>query len=266
MAGGHVKQYLVRVNVDLGPLGYPTYSYNTSPGDATSLTVNPGDLIAWFVQVLPTARPQSYPPYRIDFQDPSFFRTPSLEVSEGGYSPYLQVRTIKGFTKYTVTVQGVSPPGDPEMQTGNFPLDTSLRAVLTPARQIAITWDGVAGSTPTLTIDTVAKPLPSTLSVHPANKTHSADIVTFLAAQAFDIVLGKSSPDSNVPSPFDGPTVIDGQTSTTAALMVATDALGYTYPMNFVLLSDGITKSADFKLNVTAWPAPGPRKGAAKPK
>jgi hypothetical protein len=247
MAGNTVTQYLIRVNVTLDSVGYPTYSYNVSPDPAKSLSVNTGDQVAWYLQLLPRARPSSLPPYRLDFQDPSFFRTASLAVPDGGFSPYLQVRTVKGMTKYTVTVQGVSPADDPQVQTGNFPLASSdVRS-----RQIGIAWNAAPKSTPTATVDGQAKLFP--LKVYPG------DVVTFTATQPFDIVVGNAKPNENVPSPFDGSTVIDGSQDTTGPLTVGTDAATYSYPnMYFVLLSDGATQSAMFELDVV--PAPVHRK------
>jgi len=242
MAGKSVTQYLIRVNIILGPFGVPKYSYNTSPNDdASQQGVDTGDQVAWYLQVLPPRRAQILPPYRLDFQDPSFYGTSSLSVPEGGFSPYLPVRTIRGLTKYSVTAHGVFPPDDPQIQTHNFPL--IIAATATP-RPVGISWNSTAGSSPSANVNGHHQPFPLTL--------HPGDVVTFTAGQPFDVIIATASPNANVPSPFDGPTVIDGQNNTTGGLTVGSDAVGYKYTMYFVLLSDGTTRSADFEIDVAA--------------
>ena len=216
------------------------------PNAKTLGGVQPGDQIAWFLTVFPTGKAQTYPPYRLDFADASFFGATSVTVPDGGFSPFLPVRTIHGMSKYTVTIQGISPSDDPVIQTDDTFVITGFGRV---PRQIAILWN-TAQSSPSVTVDGTQGSFP--LSVYPG------DVVTFSdtsgSPQPFDIFIDYFS-NSNVPSPFDGSivipsTTVQGNIASTDPCKVATDAAGLIYKMHFVLLSDTTKVSTTFELDV----------------
>jgi hypothetical protein len=93
------------------------------------MAVNPGDRVAWYLQVLNAGNPTPYTlPYQLSFTlpdgitpDSSFFGVPSLSVPAGGTSPFLDVLALPKTIKYAISVPGIGKVLDPEMQTGGGP-------------------------------------------------------------------------------------------------------------------------------------------------
>jgi hypothetical protein len=257
---------LIQVLVALDATGYPTYTYtyvsNSIQYDAKILgNVKTGDIVAWNVELLAFERPPSSPPYRLDFQDSSFFKTGSLEVADGGFSPYLPVRTAAkhGQTKYSVTVQGVSPNDDPQIQK-----DPVGGGPLTVTSQLVIGWDGEDGD-------------PATVNDIPIGSydVNPVEFISFQSPGAFRVAVDTPSnpvvPGST--SPFensDGSSmmvivgnVVTGSDVSSAPQPVADDVVGIQFPLHFVSGSDGISRSGRFFLNVVN-PPPNPGKRATR--
>ena len=117
-----VVQHLIGVTVTIGTHGIPKYAYASllgSPNPSnipTTLIVGPGDQVAWQVLVIDQNNNFSYPRYDLTFSSPSLFGTGSLAVPGGNFSPFLQVLSLTGNTKYTLTVSGINPPSDPTIE------------------------------------------------------------------------------------------------------------------------------------------------------
>jgi hypothetical protein len=260
---------LIRVLVVLDSNGYPTYTYaDNSTGNNVKILgkVNPGDIVGWHLQLKPFERPWTFPPYTLTFQDPSFFQTDSLEVADGGYSTYLPVRSVAkhGKTEYTVTVQGISPNDDPEIQTDQVSgggIEGVHLLQKEVVRQGTITWDGVDGSHPSI-VWNGGPPSDATTQI---NTVNPGDLMTFtlnpVGSGNFRVVVFSVYPVKlGIDSPFEDAsttsiTPIPGTNGTTDALPAATDTATFKFVLYFV--SDD-RRSAHFTLDVENKPKPCP--------
>jgi hypothetical protein len=117
-----VEKHLIQVIVTFNQNGAPFYTFNSIFGNdqsAENPLVETGDQVAWQVVQKAKDKTISYPPYALTFVNPSVFGTSSLSVPGGGVSPFLQVVSLNGSTKYTLTVQGVTPAMDPTIEVDN---------------------------------------------------------------------------------------------------------------------------------------------------
>jgi len=153
--------FLLQILVGINPGGSFTHkvlSYLDGTITADPLSVNVGDEVGFLVQVVqPTGRLQY--PYKIEFNDESFFGTTTLHVPNGGTSPFLRVLALSGKVKYTLFVTGLGKIFDPEIQSGGdgFPGPLNVNGFL-------FTWD-VAGKSATYTMNGV--PVPYSTKVIP---------------------------------------------------------------------------------------------------
>ncbi|MBV9396980.1 MAG: hypothetical protein JO062_03315 [Bryobacterales bacterium] len=251
-----VNQYVVFVNVTLHDYG-PTYTYllynSSAPPDP--LRVNVGDQVAWYVRVIdgPAQRVQ---PYQITFGNASLFGTASLSVPAGGFSPFLHVVSLPGArSKYTLSVAGISPPSDPEVQVDG---DTVISTDRVPITYV-VNWTAPDGTHPQGVLTYTADggnsvPFPSSLPVI------AGDFVTFQSpgAQPFNVVFVGS--DHTVASPFvESPNsnIIPGQTysggvESTIKLTVAVNPdVSTSFPFYLVLQNNDSAVSATVALSVS---------------
>ena len=256
MAQLTVNQHVVFVNVTLHDYG-PTYKYlpYRSTEKADPLTVAVGDQVAWFVRVIdgPAQRLQAY---QLTFADPSIFGTGSLSVPSGGFSPYLQVVSLPGTgTKYTLAVQGISPPSDPEIIVNGDGLIVFDRV---PAVYV-INWQSPNGPMSYTTNGGPSYPFPATLPVI------AGDRVTFqVQPQApFNVVFTGS--DHTVGTPFVGNTVLNtvpgnqaiGGVESTVQLTVAVDPdADPNFPFFVASQNADSARSDSFTLSVSNTPIP----------
>jgi hypothetical protein len=151
-----ILQHLIRVSITFPIHGIPSYAYATgfppqlSPPD--HLKVSPGNMVGWFVEVSDQNQRLSYPPYEITFSNPATFGMTSLSVPGGRSSPFIHaISTVKVPCKYTLTVEGVGAPDDPEIIIDNVEGSiifsaAKARVVATPAAY-QILWDTSNNST-----------------------------------------------------------------------------------------------------------------------
>lgn len=126
--GRHPNQILILVKVTFTIAG-PQYAYRAFVGgkDAQSIAVSSGDQVGWSVTVQ-TGEDLSTPPYEITFHDPSIFGVDMISVPAGGPSGFLTVEALStGPKKYSLSVTGISPISDPQIQVDpNALLDFSV--------------------------------------------------------------------------------------------------------------------------------------------
>jgi hypothetical protein len=111
------------------------------------MSVNPGDRVAWYLQVFNAGNPNTYTlPYQVTFTlpdgttpDSSFFGVSSLSVPAGGTSPFLDVIALPKTIKYALSVPGIGKVLDPEMQTGGGP--GHFRGPLFVSVSYTVTWN-----------------------------------------------------------------------------------------------------------------------------
>jgi hypothetical protein len=213
----------ILINVSVNAIGVPSYSafYLLDGSPATDpIEVKVGDRVGWFVRVLSNDL-QPTLPYELTFANTAFFGVASLPVPQGGGSAYLQVlpniasigNPLK--TKYSLSVVGISPTFDPEMQT-----DSSGSIVLQGLRAdgdvYEVNWQ--PGADMTYTKNGAAQ------AAWPLNAS-AGDTIQFSAAvPAFGVVFEKAN--RYWQSPFDPfattfqSTIVIGNDSSTAPLTV----------------------------------------------
>lgn len=241
---------IILINVDVTTL-HPVYtSYFLADGSLARDPVNVGvgDRIGWYVQVFSSRLPSTVP-YQLTFSNPAFFGLTSLLVPAGGGSGYLLVQPGGIMrTKYTLTVNGVYPPFDPQIQTDGGPL--KKRDDDDTVAKYVVSWQ--PNSDPaslTCTKDGVIQPFP--LDVSPG------DTVEFVASAStppnFSVVFDRISrpyvsPFSLVDSTFVG-TPINGVSSSTGQLTVL-NVSGPDKTYNFQAVLDDGTHSKTYKIIV----------------
>jgi hypothetical protein len=118
-------QDLILVSVTVNDIGIPKYKAirQSDSHDVTQIIkVATGSAIGWYVRVNERSGPR-FPPYQVNFSESSYLGVSSIDVPAGGVSPYYHVRSLDGSVKYTVSIPGISPVFDPEMQVENGPGD-----------------------------------------------------------------------------------------------------------------------------------------------
>jgi hypothetical protein len=108
---------------------------------AGPLHANIGDQIAWLVQLqLPGARRSL--PYTIKFSDDTFFGVSSLDVQNGGLSPFLPVRPLQGRVTYALNIPGLGCIFDPEIQSGSDFASINVEVI----KSFTVNWDTAANT------------------------------------------------------------------------------------------------------------------------
>jgi len=114
------QTFLIQIVVTLNPDAPPTTrirSFYNSKIKADPLATNVGDHVGWLVQVA-IGHEAKFVPYTIDFsKNPSFFGMSSLNVPNGGPSPFLRVLALLDHVKYSVNIPGLATI-DPDIQSG----------------------------------------------------------------------------------------------------------------------------------------------------
>jgi len=134
----HSNQLLIIVNVH--PNSVPLYTYLAAADASTAenAIVLPGDQIGWYVRVSAASGWYNVP-YTLAFDDSSILGTGLISVPTGGASGFFTVQSLSGSTKYTLSVSGVLPPSDPQIQVdpnGVF----SILAQLVTGTQYSVRW------------------------------------------------------------------------------------------------------------------------------
>jgi hypothetical protein len=241
-----ILQILIRVNVVIvnNQAQYvASYANSGKPIKKNDvIKAPPGTLIGWVVLVFPGPQPR---PYQITFGDSSVFGVSSLDVPNGGISPWLQVLALTGQTKFTLSVPPLTPAFDPEIQVG---ADTAILGAKADAPKFRVSWDVDSGSALLLNGD----PFP------PAGvNAKRGDGFTFVATQGGSSVdyLGTCQVGgaSNWNSPFDQ---FNSTFSGTDPLTVG-DVTGSvtSFPFNLSVLDLGKT-SNEYVINVVSGNGP----------
>ena len=147
--------FLLQILVGINPGGtfsHKILSYLDGSITADPLAVNVGDEVGFLVQVVQPTGYLQYP-YKIEFSDESFFGTTTLNVPNGGTSPFLHVLSLDTKVKYTIFVTGLGKILDPEIQSGG----DGVSGALGISNKVIFTWD-VAGKTATYMLNGAAVP------------------------------------------------------------------------------------------------------------
>ncbi len=162
---------VILINANVTSFGATTYTafYLSNGLKADNpVVVKTGDRVGWFVRVIGNNLPDTLP-YAITFANPALFGTTSLQVPQGGGSTYLTVlpHTDLVKTKYTLSVVGLSPAFDPDLQTDGSGLIFTLgqQKGVTRGASFAISW--LPDTTPavlTCTKNGTAQPFPLTVN------------------------------------------------------------------------------------------------------
>jgi hypothetical protein len=197
-----VNRIVVIVNVQLNSSGVPTYTYSlASGGKGDKIKLKTGDQIAWVVTVFDAGGART-PPYQLTFSNPSVLGASSLNVPDGGYSPFLQVVTPStwpsGAMKYSLSVSGVSPVSDPLIQVD----DETLVQVAASPDHYQVRWQPVPAAMTVSKNSGPFQPFSNPLVVNPG------DDVIFLVdpADGFEVVFPVSSKHIPPYNPFNSVT------------------------------------------------------------
>jgi len=250
-----VNQYVIFVNVTIKNhlADYKYLLYGGGPLSNKSLGVRLGDQVAWYVRVIENSV-QRLQRYGITFANPGVFGRASLDVPDGGFSPFLQVVALPGSqTKYSLTLPGISPADDPDIQVDGDGLLPNLAVT-----NYVVSWQqpspGNPNGTMTYTVNGQTKDFPPSLPVFPGDK------VTFEVTPAAPFDVTFTGDNHTISTPFvESPNfnVIPGRnqnggTESTDQLEVAHDPdsdPGFPF---FVALHDDPSKaSLSFTFSVT---------------
>jgi hypothetical protein len=151
--GPNHELIVVNVTFKFGIPKYHAFRFSNSQPVDSSISLATGTTVGWYVRVTDSAGSRT-PPYQITFSDPSILGVASLEVPSGGASSYLHVLAIEGQAKYTISIDGITPVFDPDIQVDNSPdIFREKGKVVKHAHFVAV-WD-VTGTSMTFTKDDV---------------------------------------------------------------------------------------------------------------
>lgn len=259
-SGRTTTQTLILVNVTF-PLGLPplyTYLAFADGSKADSVSLGPGDQVAWFVRVQ-AGSGWIRPAYTLIFEDCSILGTSSIEVPKGGSSGFFTVQAVSGETKYTLAVSGVLPVSDPHIIID----PNGAQAVLAVGPQHNIRW---TAATNVMEVSDGVHPYapfpPAGLPIAAGDKVQFFAVLTPPAD--FQIDFPSDLNANNIwESPFYVnqsmfPTISHGANENTDNLTVADRSDGAGTHFRFVaVLTDGSEHSPAYAL---VFPAPGHRK------
>jgi len=142
-----MSDYLIVISFNTAGIGTtkPTLKNYLNGADIPDpLPLIPGDRVAFNVQLNAGFQKRQLS-YQVDFIDPAtnqpnetFLGVSTIDVPNGGTSPFFHVLPLTETVKYSVTVPGLGTILDPEMQTGQ-----GVRPAIDAAgiRTYLITWD-----------------------------------------------------------------------------------------------------------------------------
>jgi hypothetical protein len=144
--GMSVNLIMVNVAVDNGKVDVALLNYLNGTPITKPMAVNPGDSVAWIVQVYIGNTPHALP-YQVSFfsdkaktaPDTTFFGTSKLSVAGGGTSPFVSVLSLQEAIFYSISVAGIGIVLDPEIQTGNS--QVLIPAAFVPPPTYTVTWN-----------------------------------------------------------------------------------------------------------------------------
>jgi hypothetical protein len=142
---------VVNVTFQFGLPHYEAVRFSNGKSANTSISLGTGTTIGWYVRVTDSAGSRT-PPFQVTFANPSILGVSTVSAPSGGPTPYLHVLAIEGNTKYTISIDGITPVFDPDIQVDNSPnIFHEEGKIVTHSSFIAI-WD-VTGKTITFTKD-----------------------------------------------------------------------------------------------------------------